>query len=115
MLAPPSTVNRTELGVQKWRDYLFLKNGINPPDLPPHCDGGGEAFSICHNLDCKKGGLITARHNELRDGVADLAGKAFTPAHVHDDPKIFTGRAVQGRKAKHLSSYFFSSYLISSY
>ena len=44
----------------------------------------------------KNGGLITARHNELRDGVANLAGKAFTPAHVRDDSKIFTGRAVQG-------------------
>ena len=32
-----------------------------------------------------------ARRNELRDGVADLADKAFTPAHVHQDPLIFTG------------------------
>ena len=35
------------------------------------------------------------RHNELCDGVSDLAGKAFTPSHVHDNPKIFTGRSVQ--------------------
>ena len=49
--------------------------------------------------DCKKGGLVTKRHNELRDGVADLAGKAFTPSHVRDDPLIYSGRAVKRKKA----------------
>ena len=28
-----STVNRTELGAQEWRDSLFLSYGINPPQL----------------------------------------------------------------------------------
>ena len=37
-----------------------------------------------------------ARHNELRDGVADLAEKAFTPAHVRNNTKLFTSGAVQG-------------------
>ena len=41
-----------------------------------------------------------ARHNELRDGVADLAGKAFTPSHVCNDPLIYQGYAVQRAKAK---------------
>ena len=30
--------------------------------------------------------LVTALHNEIRDKVADLAGKAFTPSHVRDYP-----------------------------
>ena len=42
----PPTVNETELGVQAWRDSLFLGYGIDPPDLPSHCDGCGEAFTI---------------------------------------------------------------------
>ena len=37
--------------------------GIYPPDLPDYFDGCGAEFSICHALDCKKGGLITALHN----------------------------------------------------
>ena len=37
-----------------------------------------------------------ARHNELRDEVSDLAVKAFTPTHMRDNTKIFTGRKVQG-------------------
>ena len=39
------------------------------------------------------------RHNELRDGVADLAVKAFTPSHVSDYPLIYSGRAVTRTKA----------------
>ena len=41
-----------------------------------------------------------ARHNDLHYGVADLAGKAFTPAHVRDNPKIFTSRDAKGGKSK---------------
>ena len=81
-------VNGTDLGAQKWRDTLFLRYGLDPPDLPTYCDGCNAKFTICHTLDCKRGGLVTAHHNELRDGVADLAGKAFTPSHIRDDPLI---------------------------
>ena len=45
---------------------------------------------------CKKLGLVTARHYEFRDVIANLARKAFIPKHVRDDPKIYTGRAVRG-------------------
>ena len=93
-----STVNGTELGAQEWRDALFLRYGLDPPDLPTHCDECEARFTISHALDCKKGGLVTARHNELRDRVADLASKAFTPSHVRDDPLIYSGRAMSRTK-----------------
>ena len=95
-----STVNGTELGAQEWRDALFLRYGMKPPDLPSHCDGCEAKISISHALDCKKGGLVTACHNELRDGVADLAGKVFTSAHVRDDPLIYSGHAMSRTKPK---------------
>ena len=85
----PSTVNGTELGAQEWRDAAFLRYDLEPPDLPKHCDGCNAKFSICHALDCKRGGLVTARHNELRDGVADPASRAFTLSHVRNDPLIY--------------------------
>ena len=87
----PSTVNRTELGAQEWRDALFLRYGLEPQDLFTYCDGCQAKFSISHAPDCKKGGLVTARHNELRDRVADLSVKDFTPSHVRDDPLIYSG------------------------
>ena len=94
----PSTVNGTELGAQEWRDAAFLRYGLDPPDPPKHCDGGNAKSSICHALDCKRGGLVTARHNELRDGVADLASRAFTHSHVRNDPLIYQGCAVTRTK-----------------
>ena len=95
----PSTVNGTELGAQEWRDAAFLRYGLEPPDLPKYCDGCNTLFLILHALDCKRGGLVTARHNELRDGVADLSGKAFTPSHVRNDPLIYHGCAVKRTKS----------------
>ena len=85
-------------GAQEWRDTLFLRYGLEPPDFPTHCDGCEARFTISHALDCKKGGLVTARHNDLRDGVADLSGKAFTPAHVREDPLIYSGCAMSRTK-----------------
>ena len=95
-----STVNGTELGAQGWRDAAYLRYGLEPPDLPKYCDGCNTRFSIYHALNCKRGGLVTARHNEICDGVADMAGKAFTPSHVHNDPLIYQGCAVKRTKAK---------------
>ena len=92
-------MNGTEIGAQEWRDALFLLYGLDPPDLPKYCDGCNAKFTIPHALGCKRGGLVTARHNELWDGVADLAGKEFTTSHVRDDPLIFVGCAVKRPKA----------------
>ena len=98
LMVLPSTVNGTELGGQEWRDALFLRYGLEPPDLPKYCDGCEARFSISHALDCKKGGLVTARYNELCDVVADLAGKSFTQSHVRDDPLMYSGRAMSKTK-----------------
>ena len=99
LIVQPSTVNGTDLGAQEWCDALFMRYGLETLDLPTHCDGCQSKFSISHALECKKGGLVTERHNELRDRVSDLAGKAFTPSHVRDDPLIYSGRAVKRAKA----------------
>ena len=93
-----STVNGTELGAQELRYNLFLRYGLEPPELSHYCDGCNTTFSIFHSLDCKRGGLVTARHNEIRDGVAELAGKAFTPSHVRNNPLIFAGCAMKRLK-----------------
>ena len=95
----PSTVNGMKLGAQKWQDTTFLRYGRYPPDLPKYCDVCNAAFSICHALDCKRGYLVTARHNDLLDCVADLAGKSFTQTHVHNNPLILASCTMKGTKA----------------
>ena len=49
-----STVNGTEMGAQECRDALFLRYGLEPPDLSSHCDICDAKFTISHALDCKK-------------------------------------------------------------
>ena len=74
------------------------KYGLDPPYLPHYCDGCNDTFYIYHVLDCKWGFLVTARHNELRDGVTGLSGKYLAPTHVCDDLLIFTGCVVKRPK-----------------
>ena len=91
-------MNGTDLGVQEWRDALFLKYGLDPRDLRNYCDGCNAKFTICHALDFKRIGLVTECHNDLRYRVADLASKSFTPSHVSDDPFIFACCAMKRSK-----------------
>ena len=99
-----STVNEMEMGGQKWRNDLLLFYSTHPPYLPSQCGGWNATLSICHALDCKKGGLITTCHNELCDGVANLTGKAFISSHVYADPLIHPGCSVWDRKAQRKGS-----------
>ena len=100
MTVQPSTVNRTELGSQEWQDTLFLNYGLDTPDLHHYFDGCNSTFSICHALDCKRGGIFTACHNNLCDRVTDLASKDFIPSHVCNDPLIFACCAVKRPEEK---------------
>ena len=35
------------------------------------------SFNLQHARDCKKGGLVTLRHNEVRDALGDIASMAY--------------------------------------
>ena len=93
----PSTVNGTELSATEFRDALLLRYARCPPDLPSHCNGCLQKFSVRHALECKTGGLVISRHNEIRDELSDLASKALSPSSVRDEPKIHNGRTLEGK------------------
>ena len=82
----PTTVNGTQLSAQEFRDALFLRYAIPPPDLPSVCDGCGQKFDVDHGLQCKTGGLVILRHNEIRDELEYLAAQALTPSAVATNP-----------------------------
>jgi hypothetical protein len=100
----PSLVNGTELSAQEFHDSLHLHYMRSPADLPTHCDGCSQKFSVCHALECKKGGLVISHHNKIQDEVSDLASKAFTPSTVCDEPKIHTGRPMEQNAVEQSSS-----------
>jgi hypothetical protein len=60
-----SSQRDTELSAQEFRDALFMRYGITPPDLPDSCDGCEARFTLQHALGCKKGGLVIFRHNKI--------------------------------------------------
>ena len=93
-------MNETELGDQEWCDDILLWYVLDPPDLPKYCDGCNDKFTIFHALNCKRGGLVVVRHNNIQDRVIELAFKAFTPSHVSDGPFIFAGCVVERPKVK---------------
>ena len=53
-----------------------------------------------------------AHQNDLRDKVADLAGKSFTPMHVRNNSLIFTVCAVQIPKDQPAGTTPYSSKII---
>ena len=60
-----------DLSKGEFRDALSLRYGWRPLDLPLTCTCGSP-FSVEHSLTCLYGGLVTQRHNDIRDLSAAL-------------------------------------------
>ncbi len=96
----PDRFGGTVLSLQEWHDNLSLRYGKTPKGLPRSCDGCGAGFTVEHGLNCKKGGLVTIRHDDVRDEWAHLCGLALTSSRVTTEPLIKYGddlRATPGQ------------------
>ena len=61
------------LSAQEFRDANCLQYMKPLLNLPPTCDGCGASFTTIHASDCRKGGLVSLRHNEIRDLLCELS------------------------------------------
>ena len=89
----PNTLNGTVLSEEEFRDSLRLRFGLTPLKLPSNCDGCGKKFDFNHAQQiCKKGGLITHRHDDVAAAWSEFCARALKPSAVSHEPYIHTGR-----------------------
>ena len=93
----PIACNHFDLSSVEFRDALSLRYHRPLLKTPGHCDGCGEEFSFQHARDCKKGGLVTQRHNEVQDALGDLA--AIVYKDVVREPIVQEADDSRGRPA----------------
>ena len=60
-----------DLSLVEFRDALALRYHRSLLKMPAFCDGCGAPTCLEHALDCRKGGLIIQRHNEVRDSLGN--------------------------------------------
>ena len=89
----PNSLNGTTLERDEFRDSLRIRYGLAPLNLPMHCDGCGDPFTVQHAMTCKKGGLVMRRHEAVAAEWHDLCARATTSTSVSDEPLIYTGQS----------------------
>ena len=79
----------------KFRDVLSLRHGRPLEDVPAMCPCG-QKYNVTHAFNCKKGGFVTMRHNNLRDFEADMP--SIIVNDVETEPKLqgVTGEIIEG-------------------
>lgn len=77
LTALPLKHQHFDLSASEFRDALSMRYSRSPQGLPSSCDGCGSPFSPEHALSCKTGGLISRRHNEVRDVFGELMNVAW--------------------------------------
>ena len=68
--------NGTVLNKSDFRDAMCLRFGFPLDGMSSTCVCGN-AMTVDHALTCPCGGYIIARHNEVRDCIAETAGTTF--------------------------------------
>ena len=69
--------------------------------LPQNCDGCGCRMTVEHAMQCKKGGLVHIRHDDLGKEFAYLAGCALSHTRVEREPLIHSS---VGRRAREVAA-----------
>ena len=79
----------------EFRDALSLKCGRPLKGLPAMCPCG-QKYNVTHALNCKKGGFVTMRHNNLRDFEANMLSKIVNDVETEPELQPVTGEIIKG-------------------
>ena len=73
-----------DMAPAQFRDGLAIRYMRDSTDLPSKCYGCGASLTMQHALDCKVGGLVIQRHNEIRDCIGDIAAQVVMKPIVRE-------------------------------
>ena len=62
---------------KKIKVLIYVYKNIYVLRMSVWCDDCGPQSSLEHSLDCKKGGLVTQRHNKVHDSLGDIASLVY--------------------------------------
>ena len=95
-----------DLSQREFRDAIAIRYHRPIVDMPGFCDGCDAPTSVDHALNCKKGGLVIKRHNEVRDSLGEIMGKGYNnvvkepivrePDISNDTPGLVADLAIRG-------------------
>ena len=84
------TLNKGE-----FRDALAIRYNKNLRGLPSKCPCG-QKFDLNHALNCKRGGLVIMRHNNIRDFEANLLRQVCTDVETEPPLQPLDGENLPG-------------------
>ena len=81
------------LDKQSFRDAIWLRYGIPLKNLPTTCVCGA-VYNEIHALNCKRGGFVIMRHNDLRDLTSELLNEVCNDVRTEPTLTPITGEVL---------------------
>ena len=92
-------LNDMNLSDEGLGDNLHLHFGPESQGLQYSLNDCGEKLTVEHDMQCRKGGLVVARHKDVSDELGELHEVALTPKNVsHKTLIIYGGKLFLGRR-----------------
>ena len=79
----------------EFRDAIKLRYNKELRGIPSRCPCG-QKFDLNHALNCKKGGFVTIRHNNIRDFEASLLSEVHRDVETEPDLQPVAGERISG-------------------
>ena len=86
--ANPMTDNNARLNKHKLKNTLHTRCNLKIPNLPSKCNDCRSAFAMEHTMIYKKGGLMRARNNYVRDELASIISVTTHSKKIKIEPVL---------------------------